>query len=70
MYRYGPTPILGPLLFVIYINDLPPTVLHLVNCCLFADDAKLCKYIQQESDKDELQKAFYIYILLGQSDGY
>jgi len=51
----------GPLLFVIYINDLPSAVMDLVNCFfLFADDAKLCKHVAYKlSDKDELQKAFY-----------
>ena len=52
--------ILGPLLFVIYINDLPSPIMDLVNCYLFADDAKLCKHVQILSDSEELQKAFYM----------
>ena len=53
--------ILGLLLFVIYINDLPSAVKDLVNCFfLFADDAKLCKHIHKLSDRDELQNAFYM----------
>jgi len=37
--------ILGPLLFVICSSDLLPTVMHLVECSIFADDAELGKYI-------------------------
>ena len=55
--------ILGPLLFVIYINDLPSAVKNLVNCFLFADDAKLSKHIQTLSDRDELQNAFHMLTL-------
>ena len=41
--------ILGRLLFVIYINDLKTSAIRdLVKCYLFADDAKLCKYIQTQ----------------------
>ena len=41
--------VLGPLLFVIYINDL----LNYVNssACLFADDTKLFRIIQDVNDK-------------------
>ena len=38
--------ILGPLLFVIYINDLPDVCDHLAKIYLFADDAKLFRHIQ------------------------
>ena len=55
--------ILGPLLFVIYINDLPDVCDHLAEIYLFADDAKLFRHIQTEEDHimlqsglDELQK--------------
>jgi hypothetical protein len=46
--------ILGPLLFIIYINDI-------VDCCdssknfLYADDAKIFKHILNDSDKKNLQ---------------
>ena len=43
-------------MFVIFINDLPEAVVELVNCFLFADDAKLCKHVHTLSDRDELQR--------------
>jgi hypothetical protein len=45
--------VLGPLLFVIYINDMPAVVNHLV--LLFADDSKLIAPIQSPSDLISLQ---------------
>ena len=48
--------VLGPVLFIIYINDL-------IECCsswsdifLFADDAKLFLYVKTEEDSKQLQK--------------
>ena len=46
--------ILGPLLFIVYVNDIPETVNH-SHCYLFADDAKLLKVINSTSDHNELQ---------------
>ncbi len=45
--------ILGPLLFVIYVNDMPEVVQSV--CRLFADDTKLYRVIKSNSDIDILQ---------------
>ena len=44
--------ILGPILFIIYINDLPGVVGSV--CKLFADDCKLYSSIASEADQKEL----------------
>ena len=46
--------ILGPLLFIIYISDLPGVVGSV--CKLFADDCKLYRNIESEADMMELQE--------------
>lgn len=45
--------VLGPLLFVIYVNDLPPTCDY-APLFLFADDSKLYKHVLEASDCDLL----------------
>ena len=46
--------ILGPMLFVVYINSLPD-VIRSVTCLLFADDTKCCHRISSFSDTILLQ---------------
>jgi hypothetical protein len=50
--------VLGPLLFVIYINDLPSRIHIHADCSLFADDAKLSKHIKNYEDSNQLQNGF------------
>ena len=45
--------VLGPLLFVIYINDMPAVVNHVIK--LFADDSKLIGIIKNKDDHQLLQ---------------
>lgn len=46
--------VLGPLLFLIYINNLPEVVNHFMK--LFADDSKLIAIIRDIEDEKLLQK--------------
>jgi len=46
--------VLGPLLFIIFINDLPEVCKNLSDIFLFADDAKLYKSISDMSDCQKL----------------
>lgn len=46
--------ILGPSLFIMYVNDIP-SYLERSNCLMFADDLKIYKKISSLSDCNELQ---------------
>ena len=46
--------VLGPILFLLYINELPNNIVQ-SKAYLFADDTKLYKAIYKHSDTDELQ---------------
>jgi len=48
--------VLGPILFLLFINDLVESCENHAAIYLFADDAKLFKHITQESEKKILQK--------------
>ena len=45
--------VLGPILFLVYVNDLPDSVLS--NLYMFADDTKLYHAIKSKDDCDILQ---------------
>ena len=47
--------ILGPLLFIVYVNDIPDAI-NYSHCFLFADDAKLLKVINTSADHNQLQE--------------
>ncbi len=49
--------VLGPLLFIIYINDLVEQCENGANIYLFADDAKIYKYVSKLEDKVALQQS-------------
>ena len=54
--------VLGPILFVIYINELPECVE--ANTYLFADDTKIFREIKtEEDDLDKLQQWSDIWLL-------
>ena len=43
--------VLGPLLFIMYVNDLPDICTNDIDLYLFADDAKICKYVRNGEDQ-------------------
>ena len=45
--------VLGPILFLIYVNDIPDTVSS--NVKMFADDTKIFKTLKNKSDCEILQ---------------
>ena len=50
----------GPILFLIYINDLPERISCSIK--MFADDTKLYSPITQPGDKDCLQKIYWTFV--------
>ena len=46
--------VLGPLLFLIYINDLPDCISS--SCSLFADDCLLYRKVHSKADQEALQQ--------------
>jgi exonuclease III len=48
--------ILGPLLFILYINDLPDILSHNTLCAIFADDTKIYRHINSHQDHLILQR--------------
>jgi hypothetical protein len=48
--------ILGPVLFILYINDLPEILSAETLCAIFADDTKVYREISTLRDRDELQE--------------
>ena len=47
--------VLGPLLFIIFINDLPDILSSSTNCKMYADDTKLLSVVNTEADRLRLQ---------------
>ena len=46
--------VLGPVLFLVYINDLPSKVTNSIK--LFADDTKLYRAVKSDEDRQSLQQ--------------
>ena len=47
--------ILGPLLFTLFINDLPHESAYAVKVALYADDTKLCRNVSSAEHCDLIQ---------------
>ena len=48
--------IIGPILFVLFIDDLAQGIDETSNIALYADDTKLWRTIKSEYDNEQLQK--------------
>jgi len=53
---------LGPLLFIIFINDLVDICGGNITLYLFADDAKIYCHIKDLADKDTLQRGIAKFV--------
>ena len=65
--------ILGPLLFLIYINDLPELCAAEDPSCeiyLYADDSKIYKVIHNKSDENKLQSVMNLVKKTGRMSGF
>ena len=60
--------VLGPILFILYVNDLPDKVKSY--CKIFADDTKLYKEINNLKDYEDLQDEIYMNCVDGLPNGY
>ena len=62
--------VLGPLLFMIYINDLTDLYKNLdTKLCIYAGDIKLYRHIFNTEDHDELQNGTHS-LKIWADDGY